>query len=401
LPSNFGAARQLEAAKGGDPLPFTTKSEGKYTTVYLPSEIQELTPEGKETLAIIVKLCEIAGFDINATERVIDWQDFSSTLEASHKSCVGAFYCLKRDEIVPTTNIPKEYSTGWEYAQWYAFTKAINDLEHADYMSIPRVTSLIVAEGAAWSKTKQFTTFQRLSVLIRLISQTMGDKVKHVKKFLKGEGYFITKFVGKKPFGGLLLQEEFELLLKEWERRETNVKDLYKDLEQNIKLPCAAGQFKQYMSKFNVELKGDAKKIEETATTRIPQLLVTSGKGKKQQSTISKGGNLPEKLCNPSMNHTIRTAGRVMWSPLMKGVTQNQFIDLAIKLARRRLHPNSLSTKSPDEEFENQVKNLVKDEKIAALVYTTASIAANVYLEIYPDYVGNSAWDTALGGIPA
>jgi len=398
LPSNFGAARQQEAAKGGDPLPFTTRTDGKQTSVYFPADITGIDSDAKEPLAVIAQLCYDAKFSIIKTARQFDIKEFSNSLIASSKALLGAFYCLKRDEIAPTTNIPKQYATGWEYAQWYAFTKATNELDYGDYMGIPRRTQLLMTEGAVWSKQAQFASYQRISVLVRLISQQMGHKVKTVSKFLKGEGYFTTRFVGKKPFGGLLLQEEFDLLTKEWERRESVVKSLYKKLDTNLKLPCMAGQFKQYMAQFNVGLNGDAKKIEETSNSRVPQLLVSSGKGRNQQPTISKGGNLPEKLANPQLKQSVRTVGRVMWSPLMKGVSQNQFIDLAIKLARLKLHPDP-NISDPDAYILVQIQRITQDTSVEAVVQTTASSAASVYLEIYPDYAGINSWDAAFGSV--
>lgn len=175
------------------------------------------------------------------------------------------------------------------------------------------------------------------------------------------------------------------------------MKNLYKEVDTNLKLPCMANQFKQYMAKFNTKLNSDAKKIEETVNTRIPQLLVASGRGRKQQSTISKGGNLPEKLTNPQLTLSVRTIGKVMWSPLMKGVSQNTFVDGAIGLARQRLHRNKPNMGDPEATFLAWVMNLCQDSNIANLVIATGSAAASTYLEVYPDYTGNNAWDAAFG----
>jgi hypothetical protein len=398
LPRNFGAMRQEEAAEGGDPLPFTTRTEGSKTTVYLPSAIDRLRDVSKKSLAIVVGICQEAGFNIASSKRVIDIDDFNNTLEATEKSLIGAFYCLRRDEITPTTNIPSQYATGWEYAQWYAFAKATSDLDHGEYLNIPRVTSFLAIQGSAWSSGRQFTTLQRLAVLVRLAAQNLASRVKNIMLYLKPEGFFKMRFVGKRPIGGLYLQEEYDLLTQEWEGRNKQVETLYKGVPLTLKVPLLQGNLKQYMAKFNIGLKPMSKKVEETARSRITNLLVQSGTGRNKRTVISKGGNLPEKLRADGLNLSVRTIGKVMWSPLMVGMSQNQFTDLAISLARRRLHGKLAILQAEEEKILDQCVALTKDDAVANVAYGTLSTAASVYLEIYPDYNGNTSWDTALGG---
>jgi hypothetical protein len=392
--------RQIEAAEGGDPLPFTTRQEGEKTYVFLPTEINGIEEKSKKALALVLGLCKIADFQIEGSRRVIDINDFSNTLEVSEKALLGAFYCLSRDEIVPTNNIPKEYNTGWEYAQWYAFAKATNDLDWGEYLSIPRVTTLLPSLGAAWSGGRQFTTLQRLIVLIRLAAQKVSYKVKNILLFLKNLGYFKMRFVGKKPIGGLYLTEEHELLIKEWEDRNIIVENLYQGIPRTLKLPLAQGMLKQYMGKFNIGLTPMSKKVEECARSRIPNLLVQVGTGRQRRTVIAKGGNLPEKLRNDSINHTVRTIGKVLWSPLFKGVTQNLFTDMALRYTRKRLHSPQSNLTAEEELIRNECNTLTANPEVGSVLYGTLATAASVYLEIYPDYTGNPAWDTALGGLP-
>jgi hypothetical protein len=95
---------------------------------------------------------------------------------------------------------------------------------------------------------------------------------------------------------------------------------------------------------------------------------------------------------------TVRTIGKVMWSPLMEGVSQNQFTDLAISLARKRLHTPPLQLADEEAKVFEAGKSYSKDSAVAEVLIGTLSTAASVYLEIYPDYAGTASWDTALGG---
>jgi len=399
LPKSFGAIRQALAAKEGDPPPFTAQTSGSTTIVYFPNDITGIEGEALQCLSMIFRLCDLAGFEIRSTEK--EEKPIRDILEATAKSVAGAFYCLVREEFVPTTNIPKGYESGWEYAQWYSFARATNDLDHGNYLSIPRVVNFLAVEGSAWNKGGKFTAYQRIATLIRLIAQQMHGKVKTVSNYLKGEAWFVAQYAGKKPQGSLLLQEELVLLTKEWEARVERIKTLYEGIDKNLKLPSIKGSFKEYMSKFNISLTSHAKAVEVASNQRIPYLLASTRKGRALTKTIVKGGNLPEKLQSPDLtDQKVRDVGKVLWSPLM-GVTQNTFVDLAIRLARNRLHPRGESISEIEDSLEQHLVALNLTEAGFGVTRATLNIAASVYLEIYPDYAGNTSWDSAFGGFPS
>jgi hypothetical protein len=220
-----------------------------------------------------------------------------------------------------------------------------------------------------------------------------------VSEFLKPEGYFKTRFVGKKPIGGLYLEEEYAILTNEWEERNKAVESLYKGLPQTLKVPLPQGSLKQYMAKFNIELKPMIKKIEETARSRITNLLVSSGNGRTKRSSIAKGGNLPEKLRNQGLDLSVRTIGKVMWSPLFSDVSQNTFVDKALHIAHKRFDPTPGEDLSEEEgKICKDLPGLCKTTEGKAAIVGTLSLTANIYLEIYPDFAGTASWDSAIRG---
>jgi len=290
-------------------------------------------------------------------------------------------------------NIPTPEQQGWEFALWYAFSKATKENDYADYLSIRRKTNFLPAEGAAWGANKQFTDLNRLTSFIRICAQKLSHKIKDPKKFLKGEGYFLEKYAGKKPFGGLYTNEEFTQLIQEWENRVNKIRNLYKQIPNNtLKLP--PGGLKTLMVEFNIRNPPLVKTVEDAAQARIPLLLVSTGSGKNRRQAIAKGGNLPEKLINISGGESVRTIGKILWSPLYK-VSQSEFVEASLKLARNKLSKNSNMEKIEDSILTNLYK-LGLDSKTSSEIYSSISSAATVYLEIYPDHEGSPAWDAAI-----
>jgi hypothetical protein len=347
------------------------------------------------SLGIALELAELADIEVRSSKRELN-VDFWNTLDASKESLIGAFYCLRREFITPQDNIPTAESQGWGFALWYAFSKASKENEHADYLSIPRVTNFLAATGAAWGQGKQFTDLNRLAAFIRICAQKLSIKCRDPKKFLKGEGYFLEKYAGKKPFGGLYTSEEFILLSQDWEKRIKCIKDLYREIPDKFSdSKISPGGLGLLMSRFNVKTDSSIKTIGNTAQARIPMLLVSQGSGKSRRQVIAKGGNLPEKLYSINGGDSVRTVGKVLWSPTY-GLPQSDFIESAIRYGRNKI---SQSVRLNDEEDKllDFLKRVIKEEEKIRPCYGALSTAATVYLEVYPDHAGTPAWDAALG----
>jgi hypothetical protein len=394
LPKDFGALRQLKAAEGGDPLPFAVNTVGKTTTVFLPADIPDDTSQERLlSLGIALELAHLAGFNVEGSKRQLN-ADFWNTMDAARGSLLGAYYCLRRDQIAPMTNVPTEETSGWDFALWYAFSKAARETDHADYMSIPRKTHFLPAKGAAWGASKQFTDLNRISAFIRLVAQKLSNKVAGPKKFLKGEGYFLEKYAGKKPFGGLFTSDEHTLMTQDWENRVLNIKDSYKRIPDNFQDSLMLGGLGQLMQQFNKKSTALIKTIENAAQARIPMLLVSTGSGRTRRQAIAKGGNLPEKLLNINGGDSVRTIGKVLWSPTL-GVTQTEYVEASLKLARFKLtRPSELDDLEEKimEGFQRTLQDEIKVRTVISSLFNTST----VYLEVFPDHESSPTWVAAI-----
>jgi hypothetical protein len=393
LPKSFAALRQETAAKGGDPLPLTVIADGKQTKVYFPAELPD---DDKILLSVgtLIELCTLAGFDVVASKRE-NIASFTSLMEATSDNIKGAFYCLERNEITPVANIPTTLKRGWEFALWYSFAEAAKEDIASDYLSIRRETSLVSTTGAAWNPNRQFPDLSRLSALIRLVAKKLSYKVVAPKKFLKGEGYFLEKFVGKKPMPGLLTTAEFALVHKHWESKQKSVKDRYKAIPDKFQdLPMKG--LGAYIAGFNIANPANISNIEATKISRVPMLLTTVGRGRSAVQAIAKGGNLPAKLRAIDGGDSVRTIGRVLYSPL-NGMSQNEFISLSIRLATQLQKGSKGNASAISTDFFTHFSEM--DEDNAALMksdWASVELAAQTYLEVLPDKLGIPAWDATF-----
>jgi hypothetical protein len=392
LPKSFAALRQETAAKGGDPLPLTVVAEGENTKVYFPSQLPDddkiLLPVGT-----LIELCLKAGFDVVASQRE-EITSFTNLVEASSDNIKGAYYCLDRDEITPVANIPTNLKRGWDFALWYAFAEAAKEDVASDYLSIRRETSLVSTTGTAWNPSRQFPDLSRLSSLIRLVAKKLSHKVVGPKKYLKGEGYFLEKFVGKKPMPGLYTSDEYASVLQHWESKQKQVKDRYKSIPDTFQhLPLKG--IGAYIGGFNIANPPIISIIEDAKASRIPMLLTVTGRGRSANQAIAKGGTLPQKLHAISGGDSVRTIGRVLYSPLNK-VSQNEFVSQAMRLAAQ-LHTGKSNLTSASNQF---MEGFSKSDQEFIIQMSTdwssIELAAQTYLEVIPDRMGNPAWDAVF-----
>jgi hypothetical protein len=391
LPKSFAALRQATAAKGGDPLPLTVVAEENKTVVYFPSVLPDddkiLLPIG-----MLLELCQKAGLEVAVSQRE-GITSFENLIEASSDNIKGAFYCLMRDEILPVANIPTTLKRGWEFALWYAFAKASKEDVASDYIAIRRETSLVSTVGANWNPSRQFPDLARLSSLVRLIAQRLSSKVIYPKKFLKGEGYFLEKFVGKKPMPGLYTTSEFAHLIQHWEDKQKIIKKKYSSLPDKFQsLPMKS--LGTYIAGFNIANPSIIVNIENAKASRVPMLLTTTGRGRSAVQAIAKGGNLSAKLLAIDGGDSVRTIGRVLYSPL-NTVSQNEFVSLSMKLAVQ-MHKRGNEILCLDwylAGFINADQNTVDQRKAD---WASIELAAQTYLEVIPYREGNATWDAVF-----
>jgi hypothetical protein len=389
------ALKQEQNARAGDPLPFTISAVGKKDTIFFPSEIPEAKKDERLlTLGLLIEIAEIADLDITVTKRTVE-QSVWNSIDALKDKILGAHYCLKREAISPIDNIPKEYKTGWEFIQWYAYSSAANDKSGGNYLKIPRVTSLFDVDNTAWTGNKQFSEILRITTLLRLAGCASSSKVGNPKSFLKGEGYFLEKYGGKKPIGGLYADDEIPFVTNHWNEKMSDIKEVYKNIPNRFQ--SLVGGIGSIIEEFNKPNPPTIKRIEAAKQNRISSLLTVTGRGRNQSKEISKGGSLQEKLININGGESVRTIGKVLWSPVFTGITQNQFVDLVMRNAYSMLDRDRDKTY-----YDAQLSKMANDgvpgtqlNNFAALSGAVAQ-ATQVYLEIIPDHRGNPTWDSVF-----
>jgi hypothetical protein len=387
-------------AKEGDPSPLTLQTVGQDTIVFFPTSIpDEWKDKVLPSLSFLMDLAENAGFTNCGTDRELD-NSFWNLMESMTDSIRGAFYCLRRPDNlrVPVDNVPSELKRGWNFALWYAFSSAAKVNDWNEGYAIQRCTTLQSADKGQWSANKTFTDLDRLNSFIRTCAVKTNCESVILGKFLKGEGYFTSKFVGKKPVTGLYTDTEYTILKKDWERRMNETRVLYKDLvSHSIRDSVGLETLNILVARMQIAHSAPSKVIEETKSHRIPELLVSEGRGRSTKKVIAKGSDLPEKLISIKGGESVRTIAKVLYSPTtIVGTDMQGWVTLVMSEARAtNLRENTLSDiiKKKDE----QNITLTSTELAFADNYPAISVAVQTYMEVIPDRLGNMAWDTTFG----
>jgi len=394
LPANLGDLRVSTAAKSGDPLPFTLTTTQDSKITYVPRDLGDDPHKDLVRFTTLFSiLAKEAGFEIRVTKRECK-KAFWNTVKALTNTLEGVFYCLRRDEIAPMENIPAHLKTGWNFALWYAYSKAANDPDGGKYLKIPRITSLSSVSDTAWGSDESLADLTRLTSAMRVLSQQFSDKIGPIRKFFKNKGYFVESGVGKKPGAGLYHPEELDIATENWVNRVRRVERAYDLIPTSFSDLGPGNKAATIMSTFACPNNDLTRRIEETKMQRIPELLVLGPKqkGKTQDKTIAKGSGLPEKLINIGGGDQVRTIGKVMYTPLVVGLTRNEFVDYSIREANSRMKrqesfvARQLAAWADRDDRRDQYTQL-------ELAQPFIVAAATVYIEVIPDRRGNAAWD--------
>jgi hypothetical protein len=388
-------------AKEADPSPLAMQRVGQQTYVYFPTKYpDDRKDKVLPALSTLMEMCTFAGFHLNGTEKELD-NSFWNLLESMSDSIRGAFYFLQRSDSdrAPVDNVPAELKRGWNFAQWYAFSSAAKVSEWNEGYTIPRTTSLQSADKGQWSASKTFSDVDRLNNLVRMCATNCNSAHVPVVKFLKGEGYFTGKFVGKKPVTGLYTETEYQILKQDWEARMVKTKASYKSLSQQT-LNSASGPAGLSTQLASMQSAHDAKSkvIEETKSHRIPELLISEGRGRSTKKVIAKGSDLSEKLISIKGGESVRTIAKVLYSPatIAGNMTITDWTSIVMTEARNTNLRNEtvwdvIQAKIKAKEFLSSYEDAYVDN------YSAISTAIQTYMEIIPDRTGNTAWDTTFG----
>jgi len=398
MPSSIGEQRQANAAKDGDPLPYSIIPKDGTNVGYIPVGLPDDSTTLVEFTGFFVKLCHEAGFTIDVTKKEVK-STFWGTVKALKDSFEGAYFNLMRTDVAPQDSIPAKFKAGWEFSLWYAYSKCTGDTTGGSYLKIHRVTSLTAVSTTAWGSKESLADLTRLTSSLRQLSESIGkQKVTQLKKFLKGKGYFQQTNCGKKPGAGLYHPEELDIVTEAWTTKFNRIGEIYDNIPNLISAISVPGdKVATIMTRFNIQNPDQVKSIEESRANRIPELLVNAPRqrGREQEKTIAKGTDLPAKLIAMDGGNTIRSIGKVMWSPLCTGMSRNTFTDIAMREARavvtgggssiaRRI--NTLS----DMEHPPEELNVLTNAQSFLLA------ASSCYLEVIPEKRGNPAWDGAF-----
>jgi hypothetical protein len=385
LPDTLLGIRQASRKQERDPLPFTHVTENGQISCLIPEQIPE-DPDVKLFAGAYIEIAKLANFKIKVTSKAVEAQQV--TLMKALKNCfLGALYCLKGEEIKPQESVVAEYASGYNFALWYAFSRQTGVTDQTDYLKIRKVSSLIQSTKNAWGTPGASSFMLQLSAFIRAAAHTRGNRLGNALKFLKGEGYFIEKFAGKKPMNGLYTDSEYAIIIKHYEWRTNEIKKMYKDLD----FPLGSvlnKEFVQRISRFNIPLNQDIKNIEGAKDSRVPYLvMVTRQRGKSQQN-IAKGSTLAEKLRSIEGGAGLRTIGNVLYSPLC-GVNRTAFVSACIAHAKTLMSQEE----NPSEKLEKLVEQLKPLTSSArAETINLVLLAANVYQETFPAHFNDPPW---------
>lgn len=318
---------------------------------------------------------------------------------AASDNITGAFYalCTPDTSVGPMSNIPPANKRGWDFALWYAFCKAAKVTDSSEYFSIPRVTSILAADTGSWGPGRKLTDVDRLQTLIRLCAQSKNvtDRIASPKKFLKAEGFFMGKLLGKKPVQGIYTADELVTLEQEWTERKGKIAKAYGEIPENFSGMALGDTLNDQLKKLHIGVSSAAKQVEEVAHKRIPELLISEGRGTKARKTIAKGSSLSEKLLNINGGDSVRTIAKVMWTPQC-GLSQTQFADITMSVAKSK----NVQEEDIFSRYDYYVSNgeSLSEEQLKVMNSRAwVNEATEVYMEIIPDRAGSAAWDSTFG----
>jgi hypothetical protein len=349
-------------------------------------------------------IAERCGWDIKITKREVKshtWNSYAALLP----SIKGAYFALDRQIINPNSGIPKEYKTGWDYAMWYAWCKASKSKTDSgdEFLTIKRQSKLSQSGAEAWTNKETGADLLRLSSTVRTLAAHSSGRVGELHNFLKKKGWYVEHFCGKKPIAGIYTEIEMRILETAYTSKQTAIQARYDTIGSgSVEIVCQplVHGIQDIMSGFVVTRSDRIKQIEDSANSRIPELLVSAGRGKDKKQVICKGGSLPEKLISINGGNTVRTIGKVLWSPEYLGFNRTQFTEHAMAQARSlniREERNYVSRETERMGAAGQSPNALTFWRD---VIPHVNQAAQVYLDAIQENLGNPSWDAAFGVPP-
>jgi len=387
LPQTFGTLR-ADKTQDWKASILAVQSDGHITKVVLPT-LPPDTHDEKIVSGFILQFCLWANWKVedctaSSSEQKQFWANCVQMKDALH----GAFLCLNRNTIEYVDNIPKSYEMGWEFAFWYCQAESTKILDSNELLK-PKKVSNITLTGQVWGQGSSITLLTRVNNLIRAASKAQSVLLGDIHNMLKSKQHVVNTFCGKRPVRGLYTEEEFVIANDGYNSKVERIGIVYSNIPKSHKLLGPSG-LHTYFAEFSVKSPAQLQLIEDTKSKRIPDLLVTTRMGKKQVSEIAKGGSLSEKLITIGGGNSVRTIGKVLWSPT-SGISQVQFTNAVMTIAVECYH-NSFY--SQVEVIDKTIEDLKVRDKSANWERARDSIHVGVttYLEIIPGRESDPSW---------
>jgi hypothetical protein len=365
--------------------------DGSYEyTMYLPNTEppDEIT---SAAIGSIINLAMIAGYKLDGVADENQTSDCYAICRGLSTQLIGAYNALKRDEITILDSVPTSYRLGWDYAIFHCFNSKTKITDGLDLMH-QRKPKKITPEGThAWAKKGKIVYIDRLQDLIKTAARACANKLAEPITFFKKKDYVIQTIIGSPPMEGLLHKCEFEILKQDHENRKLRCGQYYERLTNDS--ITVDGLSAIYTDMTTIKKSDEHRRIAEAASARIPQLLVTTGKGQKSKNSIIKGQTLADKCKNINGGNNVRMIAKVMWSPETK-ITQDSFITIVIKQVNLIVAANkegaTEKTKQIRDNFDMECAKACKS-------YEVFATAVQCYLELIEDNEDNASWKATLG----
>jgi hypothetical protein len=307
----------------------------------------------------------------------------------------GAYLCLSRDNISYIESVPKELRLGWEFAFWYCQAHKTKIVDPNDLIKAPRVSSIAVT-GQVWGQSLGVAILTKVNNLVREAAKARSSRFCSIKTLLVNKQVVLSKFCGKRPVAGLYTQEELAVVNEYYDYKVECITKVYGNIPDDWKSFGPSG-LHSYFNEFSIKNPAKIQIIEDNRSKRIPELLVVTRRGKQQDKSIAKGSTLNEKLISIDGGDSVRTIGRIMWSPLC-GVTQINFINQCMSITSEIVHKKNISSSEIISVTLSELSGGEKDKtqdwkKAEGLIHDCVS----VYLECIPRREKDLSWTQVFG----
>jgi len=390
---SLGDLKKNEGAKWSD-FPWNTHTDEKgQVFVSIPSK--EPSKEETPYVGYLLAICHTAGFKLVQCSNPSSKDTLYDSIFLIGENLKGALLSLKLNELKISDNVPKANRIGFEFVMWYMLEKHATDINHLDFITIPRVVTLSPGQETAWKKSGRLAEVSKINQIVRLAARSVPNSLVAPSSFVKSLNWLKGKIVGKKPISGLFTEGELEYEQKAWAQRNLSLEKAYASLPKSWKEVSSLTPLSQYLDTLLVRRDEQSKLIEETVAKRVPQLVMFSGNARNKTQTIAPGGSLSEKIL-ALPNPQIRAVANILWSPLNR-LSREEWNSAVFSIVRQYLN-GEIDINSIIENYVHRLEN--QNDPLGMKLrraIADISLCSSLYLQIGETQKGNPVWDSFLG----